>query len=52
LQFIDNNFTYDYAAMRAHMRETIFEELMQNRFHPRNMNKWLGWGQVDATDFE
>jgi hypothetical protein len=34
------------------MKNTIAEDLMKNRFHPRNMDKWLGWGQIDAEDAE
>jgi hypothetical protein len=41
--FISENpaiFTYDYE----HMRQPFTEELMQNRFHPNNMNKFEAWG--------
>ena len=34
------------------MKETIAEDLMKNRFHPRNMDKWAGWGQLDDEDVE
>jgi hypothetical protein len=38
-------FTYDYDAMKKHMYESeIAEQLMQNRFHPRNLSKMEGWG--------
>jgi hypothetical protein len=33
------------------MKETIAEDLMKNRFHPKNMDKWSGWGQEDESDF-
>ena len=36
-------FTYDYAAMRSTMAG-LHEELMQNRFHPRNLPRCAGWG--------
>ena len=26
------------------MLNTINEELMQNRFHPKNSGKWISWG--------
>ena len=38
-------FTYDYNAMKKHMYESgIAEELMQDRFHPRNLDKLERWG--------
>jgi hypothetical protein len=38
-------FTYDYAAMKRRMLESgLAEELMRNRFHPRNIEKFVGWG--------
>ena len=45
-------FTYDYKELKRRMKETIAEDLMKNRFHPRNMDKWGGWGQVDDEDIE
>jgi hypothetical protein len=41
-----NIFTYDYEAMKNAMYKEggFVEELMQNRFHPKNMEKWDGWG--------
>jgi hypothetical protein len=33
-------FEYDYEAMTR----PFFEELMQNRFHPDNLDKFEGWG--------
>ena len=41
-----NIFTYDYEAIKNAMYKEggIAEELMQNRFHPKNMDKWDGWG--------
>jgi hypothetical protein len=32
-------FEYDYKAMKR----PFTEELMQNRFHPRNIDKFEGW---------
>lgn len=37
-------FTYDYEFLRKRMRHTFAEELMQNRFHPRNIHKFASWG--------
>jgi hypothetical protein len=45
-------FTYDYVELKQRMKETVAEDLMKNRFHPRNMDKWVGWGQVEEEDFE
>jgi hypothetical protein len=41
-----NIFTIDYNAMKTNMYKEggIAEELMQNRFHPRNINKFTNWG--------
>jgi hypothetical protein len=41
-----NIFTYDYEAIKnaIYKEGGIAEELMQNRFHPKNMDKWDGWG--------
>jgi hypothetical protein len=36
-------FEYDYDAMRLRMKP-VAEELIANRFHPRNFEKWIGWG--------
>ena len=46
-------FIYDYQFLRERMRETIAEELMQNRFHPRNLSKFAGWGYegLEEDDF-
>ena len=44
----------DYDAIRKRMDTvpngatiSLREALIQNRFHPRNMDKWIGWGKVD-----
>ena len=45
-------FEYDYEAMRLRMKP-VAEELMANRFHPRNFEKWIGWGfeEFDECEF-
>jgi hypothetical protein len=38
-----NIFEYDYEGMKK--RTGLFaEELIQNRFHPKNIDKFEGWG--------
>ena len=37
-----NIFTYDYKAMKDSMG--IKEDLMKNRFHPKNLHKFNRWG--------
>ena len=40
--------TYDYNAMRQ--RCLIYaEELIANRFHPKNCEKWIHWGFDDMA---
>ena len=47
-----NIFTYDYKAMKDRMfRGGIKEDLMKDRFHPKNLDKFKGWG-FDAYDDE
>jgi hypothetical protein len=36
-------FEYDYESMRGRMRP-LAEELMANRFHPKNFEKFYTWG--------
>jgi hypothetical protein len=44
-------FTYDYDKMRA--RCLIFkEDIIKNRFHPKNIHKFTSWGYEDFSDFE
>ena len=45
-------FGYDYKAMKDKMFSNggIKEDLVKNRFHPRNIRKWKGWGQCDVCD--
>ena len=44
-------FTYNYKELNKRMKETIAEDLMKNRFHPKYIDKWIDWGQVEADDF-
>ena len=44
-------FTSDYEFLRKRMRYTIAEELIQNRFHPRNVHKFASWG-FEIFDFD
>ena len=38
-------FTYDYAAIKTHMYGSgLARDLMENRFHPRNVHKFEEWG--------
>ena len=38
-------FEYDYKAMKDRMYNSgLFEGLMMNRFHPRNIPKFEDWG--------
>ena len=37
-------FEYDYAFLHERMWKTFGEELMQVRFHPRNLSKFSDWG--------
>ena len=39
-------FEYDWVAMRNRMK-LIEEELVANRFHPKNMDKFVSWGFED-----
>ena len=36
-------FEYNYASMRKHCN-IYKEDLMKNRFHPRNLDKFRDWG--------
>jgi hypothetical protein len=44
-------FEYDYETMRGRMRP-LAEELMADRFHPRNFDKWIGWGFDECQECE
>ncbi len=53
-EFLSRNpsiFVYNYVELKRRMKETIAEDLMKNRFHPKNMDKWVGWGQEDEIEF-
>ena len=44
-------FTYDYDKMRENM--LLFkEDLMKERFHPRNLRKFSSWGHSGGIDDE
>ena len=44
-------FTYDYDKIRAHC--LIFkEDIIKNRFHPRNIPKFRDWGIDGFEDYE
>ena len=46
-----NIFTYDYEAMRV--KCLVFkEDLIKNRFHPRNLNKFKDWKIEEFKDWE
>ena len=46
-----NIFTYDYDKMRENC--LLFkEDLMKNRFHPRNLYKFSSWGHNGGIDEE
>ncbi len=46
-----NIFTYDYEKMRENM--LLFkEDLMKERFHPRNLRKFGLWGHSGGIDDE
>ena len=47
-----NIFTYDYNAIKDRMfRGGIKEDLMKDRFHPMNLDKFKWWGfEVDYDD--
>lgn len=54
-----NNFELDYDSIKKRMDfipegyEISFrEELMRNRFHPKNIDKWINWGHCEHEDFE
>ena len=39
-----NIFEIDYNFLQNRMKNTIVEELIKNRFNPKNMDKWTTWG--------
>jgi len=44
-------FTYDYKYIAEH-RWPINKEIIQNRFHPKNMKYFSGWGIEEFDDYE
>jgi hypothetical protein len=38
-----------YQFLRERMLNTIHNDLMANRFHPKNYNKWSSWGFEDMV---
>jgi hypothetical protein len=44
-------FTYDYKKIAEH-RWPINKEIIQNRFHPKNMKYFSGWGIEEFDDYE
>ena len=49
-----NIFEYDYKKIKNTLYNDngFVEELMMNRFHPSNMDKWYGWGFDDIDGIE
>jgi len=49
-----NIFEYDYKEIKNTLYNDngFVEELMMNRFHPSNMDKWHGWGFDDIDGIE
>jgi hypothetical protein len=44
-------FTYDYDEIKLHMKNTIAEDLMKNRFNIKYQHKWKNdWGFDDCLD--
>ena len=40
-----NIFTYDYQVIKEKLYNSgLAEELIKNRFHPKNIDKWNSWG--------
>jgi len=44
-------FTYNYKQIAEH-RWPINKEIIQNRFHPKNMKYFSGWGIEEFDDYE
>ena len=40
-------FDYEHAVREKHINSGLFAELLANRFHPRNIPKFFGWGFED-----
>jgi hypothetical protein len=54
LSYNPNIFEYDYKEIKDTMyaKDGYVEELMMNRFHPSNMDKWRGWGFDDIIGID
>ena len=49
-----NMFEYDYKQIKntLYNDNRFVEELMMNRFHPSNMDKWYDWGFDDIMGID
>jgi hypothetical protein len=45
-------FEYDYQGMKDVMYKGIKEDLVKNRFHPKNIPKFKDWGMDGFEDYE
>jgi hypothetical protein len=45
-------FEYDYKGMKDAMYNGIKEDLVKNRFHPKNIPKFRDWGMDGFEDYE
>jgi hypothetical protein len=45
-------FEYDYKGMKDVMYNGIKEDLVKNRFHPKNIPKFRDWGMDGFEDYE
>ena len=54
VSFNPNIFEYDYKEIKNTLYNDngFVEELMMNRFHPSNMDKWYDWGFDDIMGIE
>ena len=44
-------YNYDYKSLKERMKNSgIARGIMENRFHPRNMDNWESWGHVECDD--
>jgi len=43
-------FTINYVFLHERLWNTFGKELMQNRFHPRNISKFADWGFESGYD--
>jgi len=48
--YLNNIFKVNYKFLKQRMESTIGEELIQAMFHPKNINKFEGWGFNDDCD--